>query len=219
MGKWKLHWLDATGDLSPWRDRITAEVQAGHAAMAPFVVPPRLDILMERDEEATRRDTGMGASVARPNLLVLSFDPYNGDFNNALGGGVLRRQVVNAVHRAVRAAGPGYGFTLGGALVSEGLAAQFVRLVFGTSPEPWEVAEEATLAAHWPDQRTLMTTKYDAAEWFGGAGDKPFGYGYALGCRMVGHWLTSGVALNAERLINVPTPKVLAAAPMQARAG
>lgn len=219
MGVWKLHWLDATGDLSPWRDRITSEVEAACAAMAPFVSVPRLDVLVERGEDSVRPDIGMSAHVTRPNLATLIFDPYNDRFRETINSGLIRRQMVNTAHRALRAAGPGYGFTLGGALVSEGLAAQFTRLVCNTPAEPWERASTAILSAHWPDQRTMMSTKFDFSEWFLGNGGKPFGLGYALGARIVEYWMLSGVALDANRLISVPTPKVLSATPLRALAG
>lgn len=219
MGAWKLHWLDATGDLSPWQDRITAEVEAACVAMAPFVTLPKLDVLVERGADSVRPDIGMSAHVPRPNLATLIFDPYHENFRTMMGSGLIRRQMVNTAHRALRAAGPGYGFTLSGALVSEGLAAQFTRLVCTSPPEPWEQASDAILAAHWPDARGMMTTKFDFSEWFLGNGNKPFGLGYALGARIVEHWMLSGVALDAERLISVPTPKVLAASPQRALAG
>jgi uncharacterized protein YjaZ len=117
----------------------------------------------------------------------------------------------------MRAAGPGYGFTLGGAMVSEGLAAQFVRLVFNSKAEPWDNAiSDEVLGTMWPDQRALMTTKFDHGEWFNGASDKPKWLGYTLGTKIVENWLLSGVELTPERLISVPAPKVLNAVAVQA---
>ncbi|MEM7438071.1 MAG: DUF2268 domain-containing putative Zn-dependent protease [Pseudomonadota bacterium] len=216
MATWKLHWLDATGDLSPWQQRITADLETAQKTMRKYVRLPALDILVERGDEAVRKDIGLGAHVTRPNLVTLILDPYNEQFGDTLSTGLIQRQMVNCAHRALRAAGPGYGFTLGGALVSEGLAAQFTRLVFGGPLEHWETMSEHVLTAHWPDQRTMMSTKYDHSEWFHGNGNKPSGYGYALGARLAEYWLLSGVSLDPQRLINVPTPKVLGAAPVRA---
>lgn len=219
MGGWNLHWLAATGDLSPWRDRIAAEIDAARQAMAPFIDPGQFDILIERAEDAVRPDIGIALRVQRPNLLSFGLDPYNDGFGDTLQSGLIRRQMVNCAHRALRAAGPGYGFTLSGALVSEGLAAQFVRLVLDTPAEPWDRASDDLLARHWPDQRTMMSTKYDASRWFYGNGDLPFGLGFAMGNRIVEHWLLSGVELDPERLVTVPAPKVLAAMRSRAMAG
>lgn len=219
MGNWCVHWLEATGDLAPLKVRIGAELLAAEAAMARFVPPPRLDVLVEIAEDAVRPELGLLARVVRPNLVVLMIDPETEAFRETMRGRRLRRQMVNAAHRAMRTAGPGYGFTLGGALVSEGLAAQFVRLVFATPLEPWEEAPEEVLAANWPDARELMSTRYDPGEWFGGKGARPAGIGYALGARIAEMWLTSGVPLDPMRFIDVPSPKVLAALREDAMAG
>ena len=210
MAHWTLHWLDATGDLSAWRDRITAQINDAYRVMAPFVQPTSMDILIERGNETVTPETGMRTDIARPNLATLVFDPYNENFSATLKSGLIKRQMVNTSHRAMRAAGPGYGFTLGGAMVSEGLAAQFVRLVFDSAPEPWDAAiSDDVLNKVWPDQRTMMTTKFDHGEWFSGAGDKPKWLGYTLGTKIVENWLLSGVELTPSRLINVPAPKGL----------
>ena len=110
----------------------------------------------------------------------------------------------------MRAAGPGYGFTLGGAMVSEGLAAQFVRLVCNSSPEPWDRAvSDKILSNMWPDQSSMMDTKFDHSEWFNGTGSKPRWLGYTIGSKIVETWLLSTANITPDRLISVPTPKVL----------
>ena len=212
MTNWTLHWLDATGDLSAWKDRITGQINTAYSQMAPYLRPAQLDILVERGNETVRPETGMRAVVTRPNLATLIFDPYNDNFADTLTTGLVQRQMVNTAHQAMRAAGPGYGFTLGGAMVSEGLAAQFVRLVFDSPREPWDCAyTDAELEPHWPDYRALMSPKFDHGEWFSGAGLKPRWIGYTMGSRIVENWLVSGVDLSPERLVNVPAPKVLQA--------
>lgn len=217
LAHWTLHWLDATGDLSAWRDRITAQINDAHRMMRPFVTPTSMDILIERGNETVTLETGMRTEIARSNLATFVFDPYNENFSETLKSGLISRQMVNTSHRAMRAAGPGYGFTLGGAMVSEGLAAQFVRLVCDSKAEPWDdVLPDEDLGAHWPDQRTLMNTKFDHGEWFSGAGDKPKWLGYTIGTKIVENWLLSGADLTPDRLISVPAPKVLNAVPAQA---
>lgn len=210
MNNWTLHWLDATGDLTAWKDRVTGQIDLAFNAMAPFVRPGRLDVLVERGNESVTPETGMSAHVSRPNLATLIFDPYNENFSESLTSGLVARQMVNTAHRAMRAAGPGYGFTLGGAMVSEGLAAQFTRLVFDSQQEPWDCAfSDDELSPWWPDHRTMMSPKFDHAEWFSGAGEKPRWLGYTMGTRLVENWLVSGESLSPERLINVPAPKVI----------
>jgi hypothetical protein len=79
----------------------------------------------------------------RESLFSLTLDPDNPNFERSLGDGDLRRTIAHEVHHCMRMAGPGYGWTLGEALVSEGLAGQFVHRLFGSPPEPWECAVSA----------------------------------------------------------------------------
>ncbi len=216
MDNWNLHWLKAAGDLDSWQNRITKQIGAANAAMVPFVSPEALDILIERGSEGVMPETGIGVRINRPTLAVLLVDPDNDNFENSLSDGCLQRQLIRMAHLAMRAAGPGYGFTLGGALVSEGLAGQFVRLVTASRPEIWETAvEEDVLDRLWPQHRELMTPKYDHAAWFSGTTDKPRFFGYSLGHRLVEHWLLSGAQITPQRMIDVPAPKVLTVAMVQ----
>lgn len=211
MKNWAIHWLDATGDCSDWKAAIRGEIKAAQAAMARFVDLPALDILVERGSEGLIPQIAMQVVALRAGRISLVFDPFSDAFQPALQSGGLQRQIIRAAHLAMRLAGPGYGFTLGGAMVSEGLASQFVRLVANSAPEPWDVAVP-DLAPFWPSQRELMTPRYDHGAWFDGTGDKPLWLGKAMGFRLAENWLTSGAQITPERMIDIPAPKVLAAA-------
>jgi len=210
LSLWKLHWLEATGDLSEWYDFITEQVEDAYIAMKSFVQPTSMDILIEKGNGNVTPETGMRTDVIRPNLAKLVFDNYNENFSKTLTSSLIKRQMINTSHRAMRAAGPGYGFTLGGAMVSEGLAAQFVRLVCNSSPEPWDRAvSDKILSNMWPDQSSMMDTKFDHSEWFNGTGSKPRWLGYTIGSKIVETWLLSTANITPDRLISVPAPKVL----------
>lgn len=211
MKSWTLHWLQAAGDLSQWQGAISAEIEAAHNTLTPFIELQPLDILVERSCEGVIPEIGMRARSNSRSLISLIVDPYNDNFEAALATGAVQRQVVRAAHLAMRLAGPGYGFTLGGALISEGLAGQFVRLVLASEPEPWDVAVK-DLNVWWPPQRLLMSPKYDHSAWFEGSGEQPRWLGYSLGFTLVEGWLTSGAQVTPSRMIDIPAPKVLTAA-------
>jgi uncharacterized protein YjaZ len=109
--------------------------------------------------------------------------------------------------------GPGYGRTLGQALVSEGLAGHFTRLLLHNPPEPWECAvTDDALEAHWPDKETLAKP-YNHAEWFFGVGgQRPRWLGYTLGYRIVADWLAVTPEVDGDLLVNVAAETVLNAA-------
>jgi hypothetical protein len=96
--------------------------------------------------------------------------------------------------------GPGYGITLGEALVSEGLSDHFVAQAFPkTPPQPWDhrsmtARQEAGL---WKRAKRdlIVPGGYDHPLWFFGAGGTsalPRWSGYTLAYRVVGPYLSKG---------------------------
>ncbi|TXN20120.1 MULTISPECIES: DUF2268 domain-containing putative Zn-dependent protease [Methylobacterium] len=211
---WHLHWLEASGDLRPWRDTITAEVEIARKAVAGVLPVPPLDILIERLTGATIPETGTTGRAYRPGLFALTLDPDNTNFAGSLRNGDLRRTVAHEAHHCLRMAGPGYGWTLGEALVSEGLAGRFVSHLFGTPPEPWECAvTDAVLEANRPDNATLVANGHDHGAWFFGAGGRyPRWLGYTLGYRIVGDWLMANPGVDGRAWVDVAAHDVLRAA-------
>jgi hypothetical protein len=84
LSLWKLHWLEATGDLSEWYDCITEQVEDAYIAMKSFVQPTSMDILIEKGNGNVTPETGMRTDVIRPNLAKLVFDNYNENFSKTL---------------------------------------------------------------------------------------------------------------------------------------
>jgi hypothetical protein len=211
---WTLHWLAAAGDLTPWRARIEAEVAAGQAAVAGVLPLVPLDILVQRLPGAVIPEIGMVGHAHRRSLCALTLDPDNAHFAAALAGGALRRLVTHEVNHCLRMAGPGYGKTLGEALVSEGLAGHFTARLLGTPPEPWECGlTEDALRAHRPDAAMLAAADYNHAAWFfGRGGAQPRWLGYSLGFRIVADWLAATPEADARALVEVGAAEVLAAA-------
>jgi hypothetical protein len=214
MSHWQLHWLEAEGDLHPWRKQIASEVASAHDVVSQLLPTPHLDILVQRYKGAlVIPEIGMVGHALREGLLSLTVDPSSPRFGACLADGTLRRQVAHEVHHCLRMGGPGYGQTLGEALVSEGLAGRFVGHLFGSRPEPWECAvRESALQRYWPDVSTLSSKSYDHASWFfGRGGQRPRWLGYTLGYLIVGKWLEAAGLPNGKAWIDVPAPNVLAA--------
>ncbi|MFF8802373.1 MULTISPECIES: DUF2268 domain-containing putative Zn-dependent protease [unclassified Methylobacterium] len=211
---WNLHWLEASGDLRPWRETIIAEVEIARQAIAGLMPPTNLDILIERQPGAVIPETGTTGRAYRGNLFSISLDPDNPNFARSLSDGDLRRTVAHEAHHCMRMAGPGYGWTLGEALVSEGLAGQFVSRLFGSPPEPWECAvTDEVIAANLPDNATLIGNGHDHRVWFFGfKGERPRWLGYTLGYRIAGDWLNAQAKVDGVTWVNVPAHEVIKAA-------
>lgn len=210
MEEWTLHWLEAAGSLSGWRSEILSEFQIAYEALSAFLPPPRLDVLIQKARVATIPETGTGGRACSETLLEIFVDPDNPSFAHSLRTGEFGRGVIHEVHHCMRMAGPGYGWTLGEALVSEGLAGQFVRKLFGNDPEPWEKAfTQEQLYSGSVDFVALTTDDYDHSEWFFGSGSKPRWLGYSLGYEMVGSWLKTTREIDANQWINVPAATII----------
>lgn len=213
MEKWTLHWLEASGSLAELRRELIDEFAAAYEAIARLMPPPRLDVLIQRLPGETIPEMGLVGRAYRSSMFTMTLDPDNPNFFSSLRTGALRRHVVHEVHHCLRMGGPGYGWTLGEALVSEGLAGQFVRHVLGTDPEPWEHAiAPADLLRSPVGLQTLESRYYDHNEWFFGFGDKPKWLGYSLGYQMVGRWLASRGETDISTWVNASAADIMASA-------
>ncbi|MCS4250516.1 DUF2268 domain-containing protein [Pseudomonas sp. BIGb0164] len=213
MDAWTLHWLEASGSLVEQRGQLTLAFENAYQAISRWMPPPRLDVLIQRLPGETLAELGLVGRAYRSTMFSMTLDPDNPNFAASLRDGAMLRHIIHEVHHCLRMAGPGYGWTLGEALISEGLAGQFVRHVLGSEPEPWERALSLeTLQADPVDASDLAATYYDHSAWFFGTGDKPRWLGYALGYQMVGGWLATVGTPDAEGWVNVSAQDILAVA-------
>jgi hypothetical protein len=213
MDAWTLHWLEASGALGEFRKPLTEEFEIAYEAISRWMPAPRLDALIQRLPGETIAELGLVGRAYRSTMFSMTFDPDNPNFAASLKHGAVHRHVMHEVHHCLRMAGPGYGWTLGEALVSEGLAGQFVRQLLGSEPEPWERAFSLeALRAEPVDLSALEATYYDHNAWFFGTADKPKWLGYALGDQMVGRWLAVVGQPDASTWVNVRAQDILAVA-------
>lgn len=202
---WQLHFLTARGQLGPWRGAVSEAVEAVRRRVAAVVEPPPLDFVVQSIAGGGIPERGHMGSSPAPGLVFLTLDPANPCLARNMGR-PFERMVAHEVNHAMRWDGPGYGRTLGEALVSEGLAGRFVRHLYADPPEPWEdaagtaeLARGAALArAGWDDRG------YDHGRWFHGRGDLPRWLGYTLGYRIVGAWLEARPALGVVAATGLP---------------
>ncbi len=97
--------------------------------------------------------------------------------------------------------GPGYGSTLGEALVSEGLADTFGVYAYPhTPPIPWDQALQPSqlhrLGAIARDSAAMTDTSHVHSVWFYGVGDLPRWAGYTIGASWVRHFLATHPQTN-----------------------
>lgn len=118
--------------------------------------------------------------------------------------------VAHELHHAARIEnGPGYGFSLERALVTEGLADAFSVETFGHPPPPWTDALAPRSLCRWW-RRALHRDVYDHDEWFFGTGRIPRAAGYSIGWVLVRRYLRAHPSETAAGLVSAPAHKVLA---------
>ncbi|WP_094540419.1 DUF2268 domain-containing putative Zn-dependent protease [Brucella grignonensis] len=206
---WFLHWLTASGGLEEFQEHISIEIAEAFRTLEHFVLPPKFDTLLDRSIHVIP-EIGILGRAHNSMLFSLNFDPENPNFKPSLIDGTLQRQLLHETHHCMRMAGPGYGWTLGEALVSEGLAGHFVQYLMNTPSELWESAVNIdVLNAHRPSVAELQSTDYNHAEWFFGRGRFPRWLGYSMGFELVRLWRETVQPATQAQWINTPSNEIL----------
>jgi len=168
---------------------------------------PITDVTVTITSDASRAipGWGIGGFTTGANSVDLHIDAGYPDLAQLLESR-LPPLAAHELHHVVRVRGPGYGATLLGALVSEGLADQFALELYGGSPPPWVVALEGTELEHWlaEAEEEFDSISYDHEAWFFGNGVIPNWTGYAIGHRLVVDYQASHPGDSAAELVNTP---------------
>jgi hypothetical protein len=181
-----------------------------------FVLLPhhgRIEIAVEVNPEMTIPEIGVGGFAdPRTGNVTLSVDPSRVDLRHVLETWI-PDTVAHELHHSSRVrVGPGYGVTLGQAIVSEGLADRFSYEVFPhTPPKPWDHAlTKAQEHTFWLQARPLLNSRgYSFSDWFFGSGGKPRWGGFTLGYDITGRYLTEHHQTPSDA-VTTPAAKILA---------
>lgn len=133
--------LDADPHLRPVGSVLRRVIQAA-VRRTQSVLPlerQRVDMVVRYDPQSVIPEQAIGVYTPNSNLILISVDPGRGVFRRKFRL-ALPRTIAHELHHAVRWMNPGYGKTLGEAIVTEGLTAHFELEVFGGRPNPWDVA-------------------------------------------------------------------------------
>jgi hypothetical protein len=204
---WTYSAANASGQLTPHLDRITAAIDAARKLAAPHLPDISLDVVIQHRPGRVIPGLGHVGFAPTATVIQLTFDTTDADFEANLGA-PLTRTVLHELHHIHRWHGPGYGQTLGEALVTEGLAGHFVRQLCDTPPEPWErPIPDHQLRPYLRIARDGWTSGYDHAAWFFGADGHPDHLGYSLGHALVGAFLEDNPADSAASLVHAPASR------------
>ncbi len=191
----RLHLLDAFDEI-PADDRASAlaALETALPRILSRLAIDRVDIVVGySDPFWTIPAWGIGGFTHGKGRITIALAPNHPRFGDPERGERLAAILAHELHHIARGRGPGYGRTLGEALVSEGLA-QCFEVEIGCAPPPYAVAlrdaELSDFAARAREE--LNAQDYDHGAWFfGRRGDPRFPKdgGYSLGYALVRAWL------------------------------
>lgn len=202
---WIVYIANAQGQLDGLVEPIRDAIESTRKRCETVLDPLAIDVIVQVWPGRVIPERGYVGYAPTGTMMHLTFDPSNRNLLHCLGE-TLERTVAHEFHHVCRWRGPGYGRTLGEALVSEGLAGQFAAQLYGEQPEPWEdalsdedLADLAVIAhARW------TMTDYDHTQWFFGREGYPRWAGYTLGYRLVGNFLAAHPGETPASLVAEP---------------
>jgi uncharacterized protein YjaZ len=187
----ELHILNAPGRLTGQVRRITRSFKATAARVRQLLPIDSIDVVVQAVASLTIEETGVGGFSPTAELSFIYLNPSHERFPQSIDDEVGPTMAHELMHCA-RWGGPGYGTTLGEALVSEGLALHFETL-FRTCPPIYARAHDE---ARLDELVSLARGQFDAtdyghADWFIGSHARaiPKYAGYAIGFHIVGRAL------------------------------
>ncbi|HAF4828608.1 TPA: DUF2268 domain-containing protein [Salmonella enterica] len=209
MSQITLHFLDANQKLTPHCEWLQSKLTDTYVQVTRLMPTPSLDVVVKAGKFVIP-EKGHTGFCPEAGIIYITVDPENPAFcrNDAQS---IERMFAHELHHAARWTGPGYGSTLGEALVSEGLAGHFSLELFGGEAEPWERLQFHTIKPYRPQMlENWHRTDYNHNAWFYGTGDFPRWLGYTVGFNLISRYLAVFPHLKASLLANIKAEELKA---------
>jgi uncharacterized protein YjaZ len=180
--------LNARNQFSGLEGWVAEVLTVGFDRVATLLPLRDTDVVVKVSENVIP-EVGHHGYAPEAGLIHITIDPNHKYFRENADSS-LNRTLAHELHHSARWDGPGYGDTLGEALVTEGLAGHFTQEAFGGQPEPWENLPVTDLHPNLTRaQQEWDSATYDHEAWFFGYSDLPRWLGYSLGYQMVSRYL------------------------------
>lgn len=204
-----LHILNASGKFDGEKENI--QYRFGNAVRSIKNLMPieHIDIVI-MCSKCVITEIGIGGYSPDAHTLNVYLDPDHDKYHFAIAQH-LDRILAHESHHCMRWRGPGYGKTLGEALVTEGLADHFDRELNGKPAQPWskalsgeqiEILKSRSMGCLWEP--------YDHRAWFFGSEkeDLPRWGGYSLGYYLIHKYLEKKPGERASILYAKPAEEI-----------
>ncbi|WP_182912972.1 DUF2268 domain-containing putative Zn-dependent protease [Paracoccus onubensis] len=196
MTIWHIHMLNARHGLTHVLPDIRLAAREAVAAASSHAELPDFDLVIKAQPGGGIPAWGVGGRAPSPGLIEITVDPAR------FAAPLLIRTLVHEFHHLLRWDGPGYGNSLGEALVSEGLAGHFTLQVLGGKPDPWDAVKPAARVAR-AAMNKWARLDYNHAHWFFGSGELRRWTGYGLGHMLITEHLSRFPDMDAVKLAYV----------------
>jgi uncharacterized protein YjaZ len=174
-------------------ERVRMALEGGIACTQRLLAIDDVDVSVMTGARFVIPKWGIGGYTSGPSQIQITLDPENPCFRDAAMTERLSSVIAHELHHARRMRGPGYGTTLGEALVTEGLAQVFERET-GHEPAFYSHAVSGKALEELAGRAlpVLNAAGYDHAAWFFGRKSDPLypRHGsYALAYALARAWL------------------------------
>jgi hypothetical protein len=202
----ELHIVDPTKKL----DAVARQLERGFARAKERIqklMPQATGIYVTILADGyTLPETGVSGHSHTNATVEITLDPSNANFEKNFEM-EFAATLAHQVHHCIRRRGPGFGATLGEALVSEGLACHFeTELRDGNAPFYGLALDIDGFQQMWARAQGMLQDKsYDHAAWFYGApgqGFPPYA-GNTLGMEIADHYIRTHNR-TASQLVELP---------------
>lgn len=201
MPKMTLHIINARHQLTGIAKWLSERLDDAFEVSARHLPLLDTDVVM-RAGKAVIPEKGHLGYAPESGLVYVTVDPESSILRKNPSRS-LERMLAHELHHSSRWDGPGYGRTLGEALVSEGLAGHFAQEAYGGEREPWEQLPARMLRPYvFKAQAAWQSVDYNHAEWFFGSQKFPAWVGYSLGYQLVGRYLAAHGDARASTLVH-----------------
>ncbi len=161
-----------------------------------------IDIIFISASNQAIPEYGLGGNSPGPNHIYISFDP---DSDKVTKQGLVE-SLLHEAHHCMRWRDPGYGETLGEAMISEGLACLYEEEHSGKPPiyATVQLSNEEVEEA----MKKLDSKDYDHSKWFFGSSDIARWFGYTYGYNICKDYAAK-IGKSAAQLVNIDAQKIL----------
>jgi uncharacterized protein YjaZ len=202
MSSIKHYIANSTGGLNNLTEMISKSLNKVIPIVEKELDAEQIDIIFVSAAALAIPEYGIGGSSPGPNHLYVSFDPKSDKITQE----GLNETLLHEIHHCMRWRNPGYGETLGEAMISEGLACLYEEQHSGNAPIYAKVSLNDDQIAKAKKQ--INSKNYNHSDWFFGSKDIARWFGYSYGYQLCRDYSTK-TGKKASELVSIPAQKIL----------